>query len=147
MLELAMYTATCTAALSFSHLMCPPAGEVAQMRAAHDLDSLIALFQEKLGLVTALVRQLTRPSPAACATRQAPVPPAAGYHCSFTGPSACGSSRGTKPVMSVMAPSAAAVEADLATFDDAAVDHRTMHHLKQGETQACSGPETRTSPM
>ena len=50
-LELAMYTATCPAALSFSHLMCSPAAEVAQIRAAHDLDGLVALFQEKLGLV------------------------------------------------------------------------------------------------
>ena len=30
-LELAVYTATCPAALSFLHLMCPPAAEVAQM--------------------------------------------------------------------------------------------------------------------
>ena len=100
--------------------MCPSAPEVTQMRAAHDLDGLIALFQEKLGLV----RQLTRLSPSAGTTRQAPVPPAAGYLCSFTGPSACGSERGTKPVNPVMAP-LAAVAADLATSDDAAVDHRS----------------------
>ena len=60
--------------------MCPPAAEVAQMRAAHDLDGLIALFQEKLGLVM----PLTRLNPAAGATRQAPVPPAAGHLGSFT---------------------------------------------------------------
>ena len=139
-LELAMYTATCPAALSFSHLMCPPAAEVAQMHTAHDLDGLIALFQEKLWLV----RQLTRQSPAAGATRQAPVPPAAGHLGSFTGPSACGSSRGTKPVMPV---SAAAVAADFANQTTLWSTTAAIHQLKKGEMQACSGIETRTSPM
>ena len=108
--------------------MCPPAAEVAQMRAAHDLDGLIAVFQEKLGLV----RQLTRLNLAAGATRQALVPPSAGHLDSFTGPSAYGSERGKKPVMPVMAPSAA-VAADLATSDDAAVDHRSNTPPKKKE--------------
>ena len=46
-LELAMYTATCLAALNFLHLMCPPAAEVAQMCAAHDL-ALLLCFKKAL---------------------------------------------------------------------------------------------------